>query len=289
MSEDSKNSNKKDEFLHILKNVEHDAQDMIFKGREIVEQGQFIADLASCNEEYISCLPDDSALSERQWNNQIDSWRRLHNYASSANSIYGKIDRLYFATDSTSVASSAAISLAYIPSLPPPSQEPARKAFERFSRIIEKSHILKELESEIQRLELTTSMSNNESILSLLSQTDQAFKVPSISEVSSVAVLIPLREAINRTLADLLQRRQSQEKTKNNQEKVRSICAQCCFSGVDDTQIEQLANEANDLNKLLSEAKQEAMNRDSVRELMNRGFLFLRSFMRTLDKNRMRK
>jgi hypothetical protein len=35
---DKKNSAKKDEFLHILKDVNNDAQNMIAKGREIVEQ-----------------------------------------------------------------------------------------------------------------------------------------------------------------------------------------------------------------------------------------------------------
>jgi hypothetical protein len=247
---DKKNSAKKDEFLHILKDVNNDAQNMIAKGREIVEQGQFIADLASCNEEYISCIPDDSALSQKQWNNQIASWGRLHTYASSANSIYGTVDRLHFATDSSSVASSAAISVACIPSLPPPSQEPARRAFERFELIIEKSNMLQKVEREIKRLALTTSTTDSQSILSLLTQADQAFRVPSISGVSPMAVLLPLREAINRIFADLLLRRQSQEKTKNNKEKVFSICTQTSFRGVDKTHIDQLADEAIELNRL---------------------------------------
>jgi hypothetical protein len=285
---DKKNSAKKDEFLHILKDVKHDAKKMIEKGREVIERGQFIADLASCNEEYISCIPDDSALSQKQWNNQIESWGRLHTYADSANSIYGTVDRLHFATDSTSVSSSAAISMACIPSLPPPSQEQARRAFERFESIIEKSNILQELETEIKRLDLTTSTTNSQSIFSLLTQADQAFRVPSISGVSPMAVLLPLREAINRTFADLLQRRQSQERTKNNKEKVLSICTQSSVEGIDQAHIEQLADEAVELNRLLSEAKQESMNRDSVRELMNRGFVFLRSFLRTLDETIMK-
>lgn len=289
MSEDNKNSKKKNELLDILKNVKRDADDITSKGREIVKQGQLISDLASANEEYINCIPDDSGLPQNRWDTQINSWGRLHDYASTAITIYGKMDRLTFATDSTSVSSSAAISTVHIPNLPPPSQEPARNAFKKFYNIIEKSNQVKDLETEIQRLGLTTSHPNSESILSLLTQADQSFKVPSFMEVSPMAVLIPLREAINRTFADLLPRRREQEKTKNNHEKVHSICSQCSHDEVDDAHIEQLATEAVDLNKLLSEAKQESMNRDSVRELLDRGFLFLRSFLRTLDGNKMKK
>lgn len=289
MSEDKKNSKKKDELLDILKNVKRDAHDITSKGREIVEKGQYMSDLASCNEEYIRCLPNDSALSQKQWDTQINSWGRLHNVATSAIDIYGKMDHLNFATDSTSVSSSAAISTVAIPNLPPPSQEPARQAFARFSNIIEKSNQIKEIEHEIDRLGLTVSPLNRESILSLLSQAEKSFKAPSVLGVSPTAVLIPIREAINRAFADLLPKRLKQETAKRIHEKVQSMCSQCSHDEVDNTQIELLATEAFDLINLLSTAKQETMNRETVREYMNRGFLFLRSFLRTLDENKLKK
>jgi hypothetical protein len=57
---------------------------------------------------------------------------------------------------------------------------------------------------------------------------------------------------------------------------------------MDERQIAQLAKEAYDLNDELSEAKQRSMTRERVRELMNRGFLFLHSFLRALDETKMR-
>ena len=145
-----------------------------------------------------------------------------------------------------------------------------------------------ELETEIHRLRLTTTGGGGHSTLSLLRQADQALKAPSDKEVAPSAVLIPLRESINRAFADLLKRRPQQEKTKNDKEKVMSICKQCCRDGVEVEQIEAYANEAYDLTNLLSKAKQEMLTRDRVRELMNRGLVFLLAFFRILDEKKMR-
>ncbi len=288
MTEDNKNE-KKDELLQILSDAKHDAQDLASKGREVVKQGQYAADLASCHEEFIRCVPDDTFLPPSQWDNQIASWKRWRENAGEAITAFKSMQPLVFATDSTSVATSAAISSVYIASLPPDSQDPAQKVFERYEKLLEQSNLIQEIEMEIGRLNLTTSSAGHESVLSLLQQAYQAFNTPSVKNVSPSAVLIPLREAINRTFADLLPRRQQQEEAKSHRDKTLSICKQCSRTGVATELIDQFANEASDLNKLLSGSKQDVMSRDQVRELMNRGFLFLRSFLRIIDENRMRR
>jgi len=159
----------------------------------------------------------------------------------------------------------------------------------QYEQLLEKSNLNKELEKEVRRLNLTTSQGGHESVLSLVQQAEQAFNIPSVKEISPSAVLIPLREAINRAFDDLLKRRPKQEKAKSRRDKTISICEQCLRSGVAKEQIELLANEANDLNNLLSAAKQAVMNRNQVRELMNRGFVFLRNFLGIIDENKMRK
>lgn len=287
--EDSKNK-KKDELLQILSDAKHAAQELTSKGREVIKQGQYAADLASCNEGFFSCLPDDTFLLTSQWDNQIASWKRWRENAGKAITAFNLIQpSLSFATDSTSVSSSATISSVYISALPPDSQIPAQRAFEKYEQLLEKSNLIQELEIELRRLNLTSTRAGTESVLSLLHQASQAFKIPSVTEVSPSAVLIPLREAINRTFADLLTRRQKQEEAKSQRDKTLSICKQCFRTGVATELIEQLANEANDLNRLLSGSKQNVMSRDQVRELMNRGVLFLRTFLRTIDENKMRK
>lgn len=280
---------KKDALLRFLSDIEHNAQSLVSKGREIVKHWQFIADSASCHADFVRCAPDDSFFTSRLWDDQITSLDELCKSAVATITTLNVMPQLVFATNATSLAASTAISSVYIPFLPSSSQGPARKAYERFEQLLEQANQVEELETEILRLGLTSSRAGNESILSLLHQAVEAFKAPSIQDVSPSAVLIPLREAISLTLADILPRRPHQEKTKGHREKVRSVCNQCGHLGVNATQIEQLANEAHYLNDQLSQAKQGAMTRDRVRELLNKGVLFLRSFFRVLDENKMRR
>lgn len=286
---ENKEHKKKNQLLQILSKAKRYAQDRASKGREIVKDGQFVADLASCNEEFFCNVPDDSFFTPNQWDNQIAIWNTWLGQARVASTAYNSMQLEFLASGSASVATSTAISSLSISSLPADSQGPARKVLERYEQLLEKSNLNKELEIEIHRLNLTSSQAANESVLSLVQQAEQAFKIPSVKEISPSAVLIPLREAINRAFADLLLRRPKQEKAKTHRDKTISICKQCLRSGVAKEQIELLANEANDLNNLLSGAKQDVMNRDQVRELMNRGFVFLRNFLGIIDENKMRK
>ena len=149
-------------------------------------------------------------------------------------------------------------------------------------------NLIEQIKVEISRLGLYSSKSGSASILSLIEQSNNAFKVPSHEDVSPTGVLVPLREALNRALADLLLRRINQEKAKNHRAKIQSICNQCCRSAVDLRQIEQLVNQIEDLNDQMSRAKQSLMTRDQVRELMNRGLVFLLTFLRMLDDTKFR-
>jgi hypothetical protein len=279
---------KKDEFLRTLDKAKSVAEEMASKGRELVEQGQFAADLAVCNEEFVRHFPDDSFLSPGQWDGQIAAWNGLSERAAVVvTTLGGSSQWLSAVVGSTTIATSTVISSAYIPRMPTSSQSAARNAYERYEELVERSNLVDEIGTEIHRLGLSSSILGYESALSLLLQSKQAFQVPSLEEVSPSAVLIPLRGAIDRALADLLPKRPQQEKAKSLQDKVTSIATQCRRPSVDTRQIEQLAQEAYDLNDELSEAKQCSMSRERVRELMNRGFLFLRSFLRALDETKL--
>jgi hypothetical protein len=281
-------SKKKDKFLQILSKAKYAAKKLASKGREFVKQGQFAADLAACNEEFIHHFPDDSFLSPAQWDDQIAAWNGLGQYADVVILQLDNMSQFIIpAVTGTSLASSTVISSGYIPRLPISSQDAARKTYEGYEQLLERSNLVSEIEIEIHRLGLASSAPESKSILSLILQSKHALEVPSMGEVSPPAVLIPLREAINRALADLLRKRPRQEKARAIQDKVRSICGQVCKPFVDGRQIAQLEQEAHDLNHELSEAKQRSMMRERVRELMNRGFVFLLSLLRTLDENKM--
>ena len=186
----------------------------------------------------------------------------------------------------TASASAAIVFTGTTPALPQESWAIVFDAREQFQKMLEQYPLIQEIGAEILRLGLK-SPSGTASTVSLLEQADKAFKIPSVPGVSTPAVLISLREAILRTLADLLPKRPTQEKTKGDQGKVLSIFSQCSRSGLDATVLNSLADEAHNLIDLLS-AKQKSFTRSEVRELMNRGLVFLRAFLRSLDEKKMR-
>lgn len=281
------------ELLGILNDVEHKADNIESNGREIVQQWRFIGDLVRLSKEFIQVIPDDSYLSPEKWENQLAVWQNLQKQVSITKIKLEEIKPHVFATDSTSasatVSASSIISIKSISSLPQDVQGPAYKIHDKFEQFLEQSNLIAKITNEINRLGLSISSTGNESSLSLLKQSQQAYKAPSVNEVAPSAVLIPLREAIKRILADMLPRQPKQVKTgKNPGIKIRSICTQCSHDTVDSTLIETLANEADNLNNLFSSSKQAMLTRDEVRELMNRGLVLILDFLRMIDEHKIR-
>jgi len=286
MEADQKNK-KKTELLNVLQKAEQDASILTSKGREIVQQGQRIGDLARYAGNFIQAIPDDSFFAPQKWDEYRSEWINTVVQVEAANQALGNPKALIFVSNATTASSSTVISSAIIPALPVGVQEQAWAAYNGFEQLLEQSNLVEEIAAETARLGLT-SPKERESALSLVRQAKDAFVTPSGKDVSASAVLIPIREAIKRVFADLLPRRLTQEKTGGDREKVRSICAQCCLSDVKTEQIEYFANEAYELNDLLSDAKQATFNRDKVREYMNRSLLFLRTFLQAIDEKKLR-
>lgn len=284
---ENKENKKKSELLNILKKAEHDASIITSKGREIVKQGQRISDLAQYTGRFIQTIPDDSYLPSQKWDDFRSDWINTLVQIEATKQALTNIEPLVVVANSTTASSSIVLSLAIIPTLPANVQEEAMAAYNSFEQLLEQSNLINQIAEELERLDLTTP-TDRESTLSLIRQGKQAFVTPSIEDVAPSGVLIPIREAIKRAFADLLPRRLIQEKTGGDREKVRSICNQCCRSDVKAEQIERFANEAYDLNDLLSDAKQATFNRDKVREYMNRALLFLLTFLQSLDSRKLR-
>jgi len=281
--------NKKNKLITILTNAERKAEDIVSKGREMVQQGQFATDIIHCTQAFIQSIPDDSYLTPEAWDRQISQWQDWRNRADTVLGGFNEMSTLTIATSGTASSTSTVILTEVISSLPSPAQPQARQAYEKFEQTLEQSNLIQKIGDEIKRLGLpSTSLSGKEPPLALLRQAEAAFKVPSIDGVAPSAVLIPLREAINCVIANLLQKRPTQEKTGRIQEKIQSICNQCSHAGVVNEQITNRAKEAYDLNDHLSSAKQNQLTRDQVRELLNRGIVFLLAFLQMLDEQKMR-
>lgn len=282
-----KNNTNKIKLIELIKKTEKEADILTSQGRSLIQHGQHISDLANYTNKFIQLVPDDSFYTPQQWDSYCSEWGNAYNRIDATNQLLGDTKSLVFTVNSTATASGTAVSSVIIPILPENVQEEAWSVYESFEQVIEQTDFLVEIEKEIKRLKLS-SPKNKESIFSLIQQGKNSFSAPSVKDISPAAVLIPIREAINRTFADLLPKRPIQEKSSGNREKVSSICTQCCQFDIKAEQIEHLANEAYNLNDLLSGAKQTKLNRDEVREYMNRALLFLLTFLQAIDENKLR-
>lgn len=90
-------------------------------------------------------------------------------------------------------------------------------------------------------------------------------------------------------MSELLRRRPNQEPAKGVGDKVKSIGNQCGRAGLDGAHFEHLAAQADLLRREFSEAKQAKLPRERLKELVNRGLLFLDAFMTSIDETRLKR
>jgi len=283
---DERKDKKKQDLLRFVSQVEEEASKITSQGREIVKQGQFTSDVARYTKQFIEAVPD-GFFSLTQWDAHTNIWQNALGRAKTYKDSLGDPMGFALIADSTATSSTTIITSSLIVRLPPETQGAAQKAYEGFEQTLEHANIRKDIDTEINRLGLIA-LKNTETIASLLIQAEQAFTTPSVKGVSPSAVLIPLREAIEQTYTILLRRRPLQEPVKGDSSKVRSICKQCSHTITDSAQIELLAGDASQLKDLLSGAKQDSLSRDVVRELLNRGLIYLRTLLRTLDVSKIK-
>ncbi len=183
---------------------------------------------------------------------------------------------VYFTTAATGITTSWLMSSMTLEKpLPLDVQPIAEKAVAKFNQAAERANWVEEAEKELFRIGLDNASVGQNSAVSLLRQARDAFLRPSADETAPAAVLIPLRESINRVLADLLRRRPSQEPAKGSDDKVMSIGSQVARSGIQQGDLVRLATDARDLIDALSASKQGEMAREDVRLLFMRRASFL--------------
>ncbi|MBI3800850.1 MAG: hypothetical protein HY268_28215 [Deltaproteobacteria bacterium] len=259
------------------------------KGQEIVEQGQIMKDLAESAEAYVASLPDDTYVLPERWDQGIAAWNAAKSRLDTANEILMTAGNVYFTTAATGVTTSWLMSSMTLEKpLPLDVQPIAEKAVAKFNKAAERANWGEEAEKELFRMGFDNAPVGQNSAALLLRQARDPFLRPSADETAPAAVLIPLRESINRVLADLLRRRPNQEPAKGADDKVMSIGSQVARSGIQQGDLVRLATDARDLINALSASKQGEMTREDVRLLFMRGASFLVAFLRALDESKLK-
>lgn len=287
MNQEKDPENKKEELIKAVDDAQKGAEESVEKGQSIVEQSQYMTDVAKATKDVIKNLPDDSCLPMPEWNRQLQAWKRAQIRIGEINrgltDIYiGRYTTINTITTSavTSMASQIVGSLAF---------NPLEHSVVQLNKVVEKAEWAQKAGEELIRLGLDAAIPGKQSALNLLQEAQQAFLKPSAPNVSPIGVLIPVREAIKTAIAELLRRRPTQESTKRKiSNKVLSIGKQCLKTTVPQTELNELASEAEHLIDVLSSAKEDTMERERTRALFNRACTFLKRFLGAIDETKLK-
>lgn len=274
----------KKQLLNEVQATKSEAQDLVLSGQKIIEDGQRVIDLTEAVENVFKQLPTDSCVSSGELEKQIETWKIAKKGILMAKEtlLGANINNPIFLVSTTASTIGSQALFDEFPSQY--NRQPFIQAIGKLENVLDKMEWVQLAEEQLIRLSLDTSSSSKQSALSQLRQAKEAFLRPVTSEISPAAILIPIREAINTAIDDLLRRRPFQEEAKNRFKKIISIGTQCGKMHLPPNQLEVLAKQAETIMDELSSAKTDKMNREKVRMLFRNACTFLTAFLEVIDE-----
>lgn len=103
-----------------------------------------------------------------------------------------------------------------------------------------------------------------------------------------MAIMIPLRECIDLIIDRLLKKRQKQELTGKKREDKLCSSSQCGKEGRTSNYFRRLGGDADILRNELSTKKQLALPRQESLRLFERGALFIKALLTSIDENKLK-
>ena len=177
--------------------------------------------------------------------------------------------------------------------LPQNQREHAQTAQNELRIIIANPQHKEEVVNLINNLNLNIGASGRKSALQQFEAAWAAYEMPVTSDLPINTSLIPIREAVNTTINELLFRRPKQEPTKNEQSKIISIGNQLAQEGISKSTIESWAlkwgKPQEGLLDKLSGAKNNDLPRTEWQNLLLQATQFLKELLLGLDPSKFRK
>lgn len=276
------------ELLDQIARAKQEGRRLSSEGRDLVFKGEQAIRFAETMEKFITVVPS-ADLPPEGLSNSITTWSTWTTAAGHVTIDPSLTQGLDYAASNVAVTASGIMTNAVMLHVPAPDYQTAKDGYEEFYRIVEHPRCHSDVVSLIGTLALDESGLGQKSSLDLLADAKNALEAPSSGRPAPISVLVSVREATNRILADLLRRRSNQEKAKGVREKVDSILKQCGYAWLSADQIRVLGNEAERLMDDLSDAKQADLDRPTIFERYTKALLFLRSLLQGLDASRFRK
>lgn len=275
----------KNKLIDSIDKVERNAEIVAKKGEQIKEEAHLQKEIAAYAKQIIIHIPDDSYVSPEGWAQATERWDKTNNSFSKL--ISNLNASIVVNTASTATGSSGyGFPNAFVRNMSTDNQTKINEEINNINRVIESTTWNKSLEDDFRRLRLVDDKQDQKSALNLLVTAHEALLRPSGNSPDAGAVLIPIRECIHRSLADLLPLRPRQEHTSNTRGKIESICKQLSYDGFND--VGQLIYNAETLIDQLSSAKQHIMSALQIRTIYNNTTLFLKALLSSIDDNKIR-
>jgi len=277
----------KDELEGLIHESKKNSKKIIEQAREFLKMGQFMNDLAEASEKVIK----NTLSSGICWEPLIDAWK----YANEQqDKILTKMGTLSLQSI-TSTGSAVAYAMSEFANPNNINQfvsinnlDEARNASMELAQVIdkftEKDNILRLL----QQYGLSNATPDRKSPSELFKTAWEAFEGPVKRGNPADTSLIPMRECINSTIAEMLRRRPRQEPAKSQREKIISIFRQIGEDGISEWAVENMATRWEKLVGELSSSKQKNYSRDEWRNCLRRASLFLMEFLQSLDPSKMK-
>lgn len=279
-------SNRKDKLHNLLHQAENAASRLEHKSQKLSQSARFSRDIAGCMKETIEAFPNDEALPDKEWERHTQAWKDLHEQTISVEGA------LFNVNSFSALASGTGLTMSNIyktytlgektgPAFLLPGET-------RFYQVINHQNLADEIRLGMARLGLDSAHGNSRSPLEQFEDANSALEQPSYGEGSPVAILLPLRECINSIIGELLRRRPTQEPTPRTQDKIVSIGWQCGHKSLPPNHFIRLGEDLSDLLNNLSGAKQAAIARDVLMQRFERGVLFLKAILDSIDEKQLR-
>ena len=285
MVDDSSKKLKKD-LLGAVDGAESAAKENMRRLQNELRDTRLVEQLAKPVRMVIEIIPDDAYLPESAWTRQTEVW----NAAKTALESGLTSKHLVGFTSSTTVVSTAALSdiTIYCQPLPADGREAVEKSAKEIEDILHAAHWDDRLEAMLVQFGLDKTAAGAISGLDHYRHAHGAYSKPSGAQPNQEAVLIGMRECINRVLSDLFRRCPGQEPAGSTMKKVESIARRIGKPELTPGATKELATDVHDLCKELSDKKQQACDDATLRRLYLQSVGVLKALLDMLDETKAR-
>jgi len=279
--------NQFDTLDRLLREAQETGKLVAQKGREVTKSGQFVQDMASATRDALRIYKPPQNLVFLN-----DSWRIVNQEAEALLSGIGQVRLGSFLNSGSTVAygtSDAFPTDEIIPQLPPQDQAAALVTLSHLHEVTGRLADKHEVARIMTNLGLDKPVPGKKSPLELFITAHDAFEDPVCDSNPISTSLIPIREAAQLSVQELLHRRPRQEKTSAQWEKIVSIGGQLKKDSVPDALVQTWAYQWKTLlRKYLHPSKQQELSRADWQTRLQQSTLFLRGFLGGLDPSKFR-